>query len=108
MYSSTTPTRRCLSSATCLLQETVVEDAESEEALAIAGPADEGPVALVLKRARFSHRVPGEAAGDTACLADLADFLPKEEAYEMLCSAALRDLMQHHRPITVPPFSMYS
>ena len=105
---STTPIGVAYHLPLVLLQETIAEAAESEEPLAIAGPADEGPLGPVLKRARFSHRVPGEASGDTARLADLADFLPKEEAYEMLCSAALRDLMQHHRPLTVPPFPMYS
>ena len=85
-----------------------METAESEEPLAIVGPSDDRGLGPVLKRARVLYRFAGEAPGEGARLAELADCLPREEACEVLCLAGLQDLMQHYRPLTLAPSSMHS
>lgn len=91
------------------LQEKVTETgAETEDPLAITGPADEERLGPVLKRARYVFSVPGVAPGE-ACLTDLADCLPRQEAREVFCLAGLHDLMQHYRPLTAAAsHSMFS
>lgn len=81
-----------------------------KEHLVIAGPLDKESLGPLLKRARFMCGLPGETSGDEARLADLADFLPREEAREVLRLAGLQDLMWHYRPALTSTAwsSMYS
>ncbi|KAJ9512251.1 hypothetical protein QJQ45_012812 [Haematococcus lacustris] len=65
-----------------LQKEKVVETAETDEPLQVAEVSDPGVLSPILKRARYTYRLPVGGPGEEACLRDLADCLPKEEAYE--------------------------
>ncbi|GFH23097.1 hypothetical protein HaLaN_20656 [Haematococcus lacustris] len=79
-----------------LQKEKVIETAETDEPLQVAGASDPGVLFPILKRARYTYRLPVRGPGEGARLRDLADCLPKEEAYEVLCLAGIQDLMQHY------------
>ncbi|KAJ9531767.1 hypothetical protein QJQ45_021919, partial [Haematococcus lacustris] len=79
-----------------LQKEKVIETAETDEPLQVAGASDPGVLSPILKRARYTYRLPVRGPGEGARLRDLADCLPKEEAYKVLCAAGIQDLMQHY------------
>ncbi|KAJ9511960.1 hypothetical protein QJQ45_004444 [Haematococcus lacustris] len=72
-----------------LQKEKVIETAETDEPLQVAEVSDPGVLSPILKRARYTYRLPVGGPGEEACLRDLADCLPKEEAYEVLCLAGI-------------------
>ncbi|KAJ9528221.1 hypothetical protein QJQ45_014213 [Haematococcus lacustris] len=91
-----------------LEKEKVIETAETDEPLQVAEASDPGVLSPILKRARYTYRLPVGGPGEEACLRDLADCLPKEEAYEVLCLAGIQDLMQHYPLSSALRCSMFS
>ncbi|KAL6761591.1 hypothetical protein V8C86DRAFT_833719 [Haematococcus lacustris] len=91
-----------------LQKEKVIETAETDEPLQVAEASDPGVLSPILKRARYTYRLPVGGPGEEACLRDLADCLPKEEAYEVLCLAGIKDLMQHYPLSSALRCSMFS
>lgn len=81
-------------------QEQEVDTKTAEESISITAPANEEGLGRMLKRTRYTYRVPGGAGDDVARLEDLADCLPRQEACEVLCAAGLRDLMRLYHPLT--------
>ncbi|KAL6756225.1 hypothetical protein V8C86DRAFT_113945 [Haematococcus lacustris] len=91
-----------------LQKEKVIETAETDEPLQVAEASDPGVLSPLLKRARYTYRLPVGGPGEEACLRDLADCLPKEEAYEVLCLAGIQDLMRHYPLSSAVRCSMFS